>query len=299
MKNKYIFLGDINSINVELIVKSFRFLKNKVNYIIICDAKKFSDYQKKIKSNIKLNLINNPFDFKELLSNFINIFNVSPKFNRTESMLNELYISNKLCNLTGYDLVTMPINKFSFKRTMKFNGMTEYLGEINQRKTIMLMVGEKFSIIPITTHINLKSVGKGFKKKLQQFIKNFNKIEFGKNLFEKYKEFRFLCFNPHCGENRTLGLEDYFIKKEIKKINKGNIITIAADSAFRKTSKKYLFFSFYHDQALIPFKILNKKSYNQTIGLSYRRLSPSHGTAVDIKFKNKADNTSYLQCMLN
>ena len=54
----------------------------------------------------------------------------------------------------------------------------------------------------------------------------------------------------------------------------------------------------YHDQALIPFKILNKKSFNLTLGLNYRRLSPSHGTAKDIIFKNIANNTSYLECMI-
>ena len=53
----------------------------------------------------------------------------------------------------------------------------------------------------------------------------------------------------------------------------------------------------YHDQALIPFKIINKKSVNLTIGLEYRRFSPTHGTATDIKFKNLADNTSYIECM--
>ena len=53
----------------------------------------------------------------------------------------------------------------------------------------------------------------------------------------------------------------------------------------------------YHDQVLIPFKILNKKSFNLTLGLNYRRLSPAHGTASDIKFQNKADILSYLECM--
>ena len=61
-----------------------------------------------------------------------------------------------------------------------------------------------------------------------------------------------------------------------------------------KIKKNTLFISTYHDQALIPFKILNKKSINITLGLNYRRLSPAHGTAKDIKNKNKSDNTSYL-----
>ena len=53
----------------------------------------------------------------------------------------------------------------------------------------------------------------------------------------------------------------------------------------------------YHDQALIPFKILNKKGINLTMGLNYRRLSPTHGTANDIIFKNLAEIKSFTACM--
>ena len=52
----------------------------------------------------------------------------------------------------------MPINKSIFKKKIKFIGMTEYLGKLNKKKTIMLMHGDKFSIIPLTTHINLKNI---------------------------------------------------------------------------------------------------------------------------------------------
>ena len=53
----------------------------------------------------------------------------------------------------------------------------------------------------------------------------------------------------------------------------------------------------YHDQALIPFKILNQKGINLTMGLDYRRLSPAHGTADNLKYKNMADTSSYIACM--
>ena len=51
--------------------------------------------------------------------------------------------------------------------------MTEYLGKINNTATIMLMVGEVFSIIPYTTHINIKNVNRSIKfDKVNLFIKN-------------------------------------------------------------------------------------------------------------------------------
>ena len=47
----------------------------------------------------------------------------------------------------------------------------------------------------------------------------------------------------------------------------------------------------------VDLKLLNEKGINLTMGLKYRRLSPAHGTAKDIKFKNIADVSSYLACM--
>ena len=37
---------------------------------------------------------------------------------------------------------------------------------------------------------------------------------------------------------------------------------------------------------LFLLKLLIKKGINLTIGFEYRRFSPTHGTATDIKFKN-------------
>ena len=175
--------------------------------------------------------------------------------------------------------------------------MTEHLGNLNEKKTHMLMYGDKFSIIPLTTHINLKNVNnfikiKSLTSKLNLIL---NELKTKIHGF-KFTKIKFLCINPHCGENNTLGHEDNIIKKCLLKFK--NISgPYAADSAFNNIESGTLYISTYHDQALIPFKIINKKSVNLTIGLDYRRFSPTHGTAADIKYKNLADNTSYIECM--
>ena len=176
--------------------------------------------------------------------------------------------------------------------------MTEYLGFLNKKQTSMLMYGDSFSTIPITTHINLKTISKFINFKflnsyLENVLYNLKKKNYGLN----YKEIIFLCYNPHCGESGTLGAEDILIKKIIKNFKKIKG-PYPADSAFDINKKNRLYISTYHDQSLIPFKILNKKSLNLTLGLNYRRLSPAHGTAKDIKNKYVADNTSYLTCQL-
>ena len=106
----------------------------------------------------------------------------------------------------------------------------------------------------------------------------------------------FLCYNPHCGENKTIGNEDEIIKRSLS-LFKNITGPFSADSSFSNLKKNTLFISTYHDQVLIPFKALNTKMINITLGLKYRRLSPAHGTAKDIKFKNKANINSYIECM--
>jgi 4-hydroxythreonine-4-phosphate dehydrogenase len=52
----------------------------------------------------------------------------------------------------------------------------------------------------------------------------------------------------------------------------------------------------YHDQALIPFKLLSfNKGVNVTAGLKIIRTSPVHGTAYDIAGKNTADYGSMVE----
>ena len=54
----------------------------------------------------------------------------------------------------------------------------------------------------------------------------------------------------------------------------------------------------YHDQILTPYKAIFKfDAINVTLGLKYLRVSPDHGTAVNLIKKNKADSSSLLSCI--
>lgn len=298
MKKKYVFLGDIDSINIELVFKSYSSLKNKVKYILLGNIYDFTKYCNALKSKLKINEINDPIGFKDYDNQALNIFNIeNVSKEKYKNLINQIDVSNYLANLTKIDLVTLPINKSIFKKKMQFNGMTEYLAKINKTNTKMLMFGEEFSIIPLTTHINLNAVRKVIKKNiLKKLIKEIL-FQIQRNIYNlNYSEIRFLCYNPHCSENDTIGIEDKVIIQSISKFKKISG-SFAADSAFKKLNPKLLFISTYHDQALIPFKLLNQKGINLTLGLNYKRLSPTHGTATDIKFKNIANISSYLACM--
>lgn len=299
MKKKFVFIGDIDSINLELVHKSHRLLKNKVRYILLGNINDACKYLQKLQSKLKINEIINPLNFENYNSKSLNIFNIENISKKKHiNLINQIKISNYFSNTSKVDLVTLPINKALFKKEIEFTGMTEYLGNINKKNTFMLMYGEKFSVVPLTTHINLSEVKKFINKiylnkLLSEIITQTQKKIYRLN----FKSIKFLCYNPHCGENNTIGREDTIIANSISRFKK---ITgpYSADSAFKNLQcKDLLFISTYHDQALIPFKILNHKGINLTMGLNYRRLSPTHGTARDIKFKNIADISSYVACM--
>ena len=299
MKKKFIFIGDIDSINLELVHKSHRLLKNKVQYILLGNINDVYKYLNKLQSKLNINEIINPLDFENYKPSCLNLFNIDNISKKKYiNLLNQIQISNFLSNTSKIDLVTLPINKALFKREIEFTGMTEYLAKINKKYTYMLMYGENFSVMPITTHININEVKNFLNKKY--IDKSLKEIIFQtqRKIYKlNFRSIRFLCYNPHCGESNTIGLEDKIIADSISKFKKISG-PYSADSAFKNfKNDNLLFISMYHDQALIPFKILNQKGINLTIGLNYRRLSPAHGTANDIKFKNIADISSYLACM--
>ncbi len=299
MKKKYVFLGDTNSINIEIICKSHSIIKNKVKYILIGNKIDLIKYLKKINSKLDINEILDPISFRKYDSSKLNFYNVENlQKKKSINIINQINVSNKLSSITNNDLITMPIDKSIIKKEITFNGMTEYLAKINKKMTVMLMYGNKFSVIPLTTHINLKNVNIHISKKfINSKLNNITKlIEERDHRIDIDKVF-FLCVNPHCSENRTIGNEDQIIGNTIKNFSKING-PIPADSAFNNFNKKSLFISMYHDQVLIPFKILNENGINITLGLPFLRLSPAHGTARNLKYKNKADNLSFLKCML-
>ena len=109
--------------------------------------------------------------------------------------------------------------------------------------------------------------------------------------------------NPHAGENKTISKDDSKYLSPIiehlknKKINiKG---PVSGDGMINDYNiKNYQIFIFtYHDQALIPFKIIsNYEGVNFTSNLSIIRTSPSHGTAESLINSNRASSKGIINC---
>jgi 4-hydroxythreonine-4-phosphate dehydrogenase len=101
--------------------------------------------------------------------------------------------------------------------------------------------------------------------------------------------------NPHAGEGGRFGDEEERVIKPAITMAAGHGVQVAgpfpADTIFRDAlAGKYdLVTAMYHDQGLIPVKLLAMhESVNVTLGLPIIRTGPDHGTAYDIAGQNKA-----------
>lgn len=215
-----------------------------------------------------------------------------------ESLLGAIRLQKEI---PSAHLITLPLSKeWVIKSGVSdFRGHTETLATSYKRPTFMMMTGKNLKVIPLTTHIPLREVARELKHiqitSLISAIKN-------TKLLQKPK-IGLLGLNPHAGEGGKIGNEEIEILEPLmdafRKAKMQITGPISADSAFLKDAKPFdLYLSCYHDQGLIPFKMIEGKiGVNVTLGLDFIRLSPDHGTAFDIAGKGKADPTGLLSCL--
>lgn len=113
--------------------------------------------------------------------------------------------------------------------------------------------------------------------------------------------------NPHAGEGGLMGPEEGAILSPV--IDLWNeafpdcpvVGPFPPDTLYHRahSGEFDLVISLYHDQGLIPIKLLYfDTAVNITLGLPFIRTSPDHGTAFDIAYQNKANSTSMAEAIL-
>ena len=183
-------------------------------------------------------------------------------------------------------------------------GVTEFFSskcKIKKNSEVMLIKNKKFSVSPITTHLDVKQIAKNIKKDVI-ITKVITLNKWFKKKFKIRPRIGILGLNPHNAELRKGSEEITKIIPAIKSLKKLNInITgpLVADTIFIKDYKNYdVIFGMYHDQILPAFKTIFKfDAINVTLGLNYLRVSPDHGTAKYLIGKNKANIKSFLNCI--
>ncbi len=313
MNNKILIVaGDPNSINSEIIFKSFKKLNNSIRkkIYVLGNCELIEKQLKQLKYKLKLSKVkninqkNNVADLKivDLGLNFKNPFKVEKKeasnyVIRSLNMAHKIAIGNR-----DASIINCPVNKDLLKKGKI--GVTEYLASkcgIKDNSEVMLIFNKSLSVSPVTTHIDIKDVAKKLNSK--NIIKKSQTINrWFKNIFNKKPKIGILGLNPHNAELRINSEEIKIIRPAIKRLKELKIDAygpLVADSIFINEYKKYdVIIGMYHDQVLTPFKALyNFNAINITLGLKYLRLSPDHGTANNIIKKKLANEESLLNCI--
>ncbi len=311
-KKIIIISGDPNSINSEIIYKSLKSLNKslKKRVILISNRLMLEKQLKRLKYTLKLQEIK---DISENIEfNKIGIFNLDCKFkdpfkvsrkNASNFVIKSLNLAHRLAlskKISG--IINCPIDKKLLNK--KKIGVTEYLTKkckLSGDSQVMLIHNKNLSIAPLTTHIDLKDVIKQINQNL--IISKIKTIQvwFKKKLGRNPK-IGILGLNPHNAEYRNNSEEVKIIIPAINKLKKKGINIegpLSPDTIFIDKYLKYdVIVGHYHDQVLSPFKALYKfNAINLTLGLKYIRVSPDHGTAINLVGKNKANALSLSMCI--
>ncbi len=204
-------------------------------------------------------------------------------------------------------MVTAPISKEALALAgVRYKGHTDMLADFaGVREYLMIFVSEKFRTALATIHVPLANVSSLLSREIL-----FSKLELldrtARNDFSIVSpKIAVLGLNPHAGENGNIGFEE--IEKIIPAIKtareKGMNVEgpFVPDAFFANGNyERYDFvLGMYHDQVLIPFKMLAFDSgVNFTAGLPFVRTSPDHGTAYDIAWRGIANENSMLAALL-
>lgn len=295
-----ITMGDPNGIGAEVIVKALLCseLQNLCKPLVFGDASILEKAKDVAGVRTEINIVN--------IANF-DITRLSP--GHTDKQAGQASIAY-IKEAAQYALkgkidaiVTAPISKESIHLAgAKYPGHTEMLQEFTGAKRVAMMFeGGRFRVVLVTIHCALSDVPRLInEEKILSTIELTNEALI--NLFS-IPEPRIVvsALNPHAGEAGAFGNEEalHIIPAINKARTKGINVTgpMPADTLFYyATQAKWdAVIAMYHDQGLIPFKMLSfDDGVNVTLGLPIIRTSPDHGTAYDIAWRGKANPSSMI-----
>ena len=308
MKNilNSITIGDPEGVGLELIFKIWIKNKNSTGlFFLIGDINYINKKIKKYNFKIKTKKINDIDEVKLFFNKFLPVLDIksSSMKKNTLDALNISYSLAKKRLISG--IITLPLNKEKIKSISKtFIDQTNFFMKKSNKNTNMILYSKKIITSPITNHIPLKNISKNLTK--TKMIKKITEIIrcLQKDLKIKKPVIAISGLNPHSGENGNFGKEEInIIKPAINhfKRKKINIYgPISPDSIFinQNINKYDCVITMYHDQSLIPFKIIDfNGGVNFTSCSEVIRTSPCHGTAYDIVGKNIASEKSLLNAI--
>lgn len=200
-------------------------------------------------------------------------------------------------------LVTAPVSKQALRLAgFPFPGQTELLARrLGARRYAMLAWSPYFKVIFVTIHLPLARVARHITARAVRekitLLDDFLRREKGKRARPGYRpRIAVLALNPH-GAEFSCGEEARIQRAIAAARRRGSAVQgpFPADALFAQRERFDGFVAMYHDQAMIPAKILSRgRGVNTTLGLGRVRTAPLHGVAFDIAGRGVAAPHSML-----
>jgi len=303
--------GDINGIGPEVVIKTLQHIQNtkESSFIIISPASIFEDTYTSLNSTFKYTIVKKITDQSNHSITVLDIGKTKqepgkPTRNSGQVSFRSIMKSYDLVNQKKADaIITAPISKYAFTMAgIEYPGHTELFAELAGVNNYMMMfVSRKLKCGLVTIHEPLKKVSSLLKQKRLEDTLDVTIRSLGEDFNIKNPSIAVLGFNPHAGENGKIGSEEEQVIKPVILSSKfSRYITgpYVSDAFFgQHLYKKFdIVIGMYHDQVLIPFKMLDfSKGVNYTAGLPFVRTSPDHGTAFNIAGQYIADASSMIE----
>ena len=203
-------------------------------------------------------------------------------------------------------LVTAPVSKKALRMAgFSWPGQTEFLAErLGSKRHAMLAWTPKFKVVFVTIHEPLARISRHITAAVVA-EKTLLLARFLRDTGVKRPRICVMALNPH-GAEFSLGEEERIAAgvAQARKAGISAVGPIPADAAVARAIAPRPsplvprfdgFVAMYHDQAMIPAKLLGRdQGVNLTLGLGRIRTSPLHGVAFDIAGQGIASPGSML-----
>lgn len=312
-----ITMGDIGGIGPELVIRAFQDarLREMATPIVYGSTRVINIFRKVLEvEKFSYNVIERPDQAQNNKVSIIDVISDMERVDIGKASKQGGTVAVKALQRAVADMkegtidvmITLPIDKASIQgEEFNFPGHTEFLARsFDSEESLMFMVSEDLKVGVVTGHVPLKDVVSGISSEgILKKIKMMNK-----SLKEDFSITRpkiaVLGVNPHAGDNGLLGKEDKEkIRRAIDKATNEKILAVGpfpADGFFAAGTYRNFdgVLAMYHDQGLIPFKIIaGYRGVNYTAGLPIIRTSPDHGVAYDLAGKSTATTESFQQAI--
>ena len=305
-------MGDPAGIGPEIALKAWQELGSDLAFVAIGDADTWEPLARDhgIRT-ARLTEVGEPSpDHFTILHRPLNVPPVpgSPDAKNAEAIVGYIREGANLVRDGAYSaLVTNPISKDVLigGADFAFPGHTEFLAHIDDApRPVMMLAGEALKVVPVTIHVPLSDVPAILTQDLLRDTIEVTHAALIRDFGRTDPVLAVAGLNPHAGENGRMGREEIDViapvVSRLKTQGMRLLGPMSGDTMFHEAARaRYdTAICMYHDQALIPLKTISfSDGVNVTLGLSFVRTSPDHGTAFDIAGKNVADPQSLISAM--